>query len=834
MNRGRMTSRVRIQFVALVMLVGMGALGLRLWWIQVAHGAEWTSQLRGSSQATVRIPSVRGEIKDRNGVTLVQNRASYEVDFYLPEMVKGYRERFGSPPLSEYRAIINGMPKDQKEPDIIKIVNDGIVPRLNDLDLARDYNAAKLQRHYRNDTEVPFSYIKDIDFPTMAKFSEHDVGLPGVDIAIKPVRSYVYGALAAHILGYVGMPDDINKEEASKFTFYQQDVEGKSNIEKTMDEYLRGKPGVRYLRKNAKGTIEGVLREDPPQQGANVFLTIDTRIQAIAEEALRAVGRAGAVVVDPNNGNVLAMATVPSFDPNTFIPSIKAKDWKALQKDEGDPLVNRAISALPPGSTFKLITALSGLRGTKNLAGAKYSCGGGVSYGDHFFQCWVAEKHYTHGTLGLPDAIKVSCDSFFYQYGNAASIQSIDQIGKMLGIGEESGLQLTGEQTGNMPGPEWMQIHHPQERWSQAQTANVSIGQGYTLVSPLQLAMAYATIANGGVCYYPRLVDKILKQDGSPVLDERGNPAAAPPRVRSDLRQEISPDKIELVRKGLWKVVNEDGGTGGRARLKDWMVAGKTGTAQATDRGHKDTVAWFACFAPFDHPKYVVAVMVQGGEHGGSVAGPIATRIIERTLALDEGKFNMQVAWLAPAHKANPFQMIKDVNYAGGNVPSGDEENADESQNATAEMASSDASPDVEPEADTQGKVRRRASAPVARALPAAPAAPRNFFQRLFGVHSPPQLFSTALWSTPATGTCAGAPAAQPPARTHTMNPRLEKLRQDSAAWLMTGQPLHFYDRQSKKDFGAFLSKDRQQAHTQRGKTRIPRGLARERPAGGI
>jgi penicillin-binding protein 2 len=630
------------------------------------------------------------------------------------------------------------MPKDQKEPDIIKIVNDGIVPRLNDLDLARDYNAAKLQRHYRNDTEVPFSYIKDIDFPTMAKFSEHDVGLPGVDIAIKPVRSYVYGALAAHILGYVGMPDDINKEEASKFTFYQQDVEGKSNIEKTMDEYLRGKPGVRYLRKNAKGTLEGVLREDPPQQGANVFLTIDARIQAIAEEALRAVGRAGAVVVDPNNGNVLAMATVPSFDPNTFIPSIKAKDWKALQKDEGDPLVNRAISALPPGSTFKLITSLSGLRGTKNLANARYSCGGGVSYGDHFFQCWVAEKHYTHGTIGLPDAIKVSCDSFFYQYGNAAGIQSIDHIGKMLGIGEESGLQLTGEQTGNMPGPEWMQIHHPQERWSQAQTANVSIGQGYTLVSPLQLAMAYATIANGGICYYPRLVDKILKQDGSPALDEQGNPAAAPPRVRSDLRQEISPDKIELVRKGLWKVVNEDGGTGGRARLKDWVVAGKTGTAQATDRGHKDTVAWFACFAPFDHPKYVVAVMVQGGEHGGSVAGPIATRIIERTLALDEGKFNMQVAWLAPAHKANPFQMIKDVNYAGGNVPSGDEENADESQNATAQMASSDASPDVEPEADTQGKVRRRGSAPVVRTPPAATPAPRNFFQRLFGVHPRP------------------------------------------------------------------------------------------------
>ena len=737
MSKRRLSSRLRIQFLGLFMLLGVGSLGLRLWWIQVAHGQAWTAQIRGSSQATVRIPSVRGEIKDRNGVTLVQNRASYEVDFYLPEMVKGYRERFGSPPTTEYRATINGMPKDLREPDIIKIVNNGIVPRLNDLDLARDYNAGRLQKHYRNDTEVPFSYVKDIDFPTLAKFSEHDVGLPGVELAIKPVRSYVYGALASHLLGYVGMPDDIDKEEAKKFTFYQGDLEGKSNVEKIMDEYLRGKPGVRYLRRNAKGTIEGVLREDPPEQGANVFLTLDARIQAITEEALRAVPRAGAVVVDPNNGNILAMASVPSFDPNTFIPSIKAKDWTALQKDEGDPLVNRAISCLPPGSTFKLITSLAGLRGTKNLANARYSCGGGVSYGDHFFQCWINEKHSTHGTIGLADAIKVSCDSYFYQYGNAASIQSIDHIGKMLGVGEESGLQLTGEQTGNMPGPEWMQIHHPQERWSQAQTANVSIGQGYTLVSPLQLAMAYVTIANGGTCYYPRLVDKVLKQDGSAVLDDQGNPAAPPPRVRSDLHQEISPDHIELVRKGLWKVVNEDGGTGGRARLKEWVVAGKTGTAQATVRGHKDNCAWFACFAPFDHPKYVVAVMVQGSEgHGGSVAAPIADRILERSLALDEGKFDMQVAWLAPAHKANPFQLIKQVSFhdAGGNLGSDDEESANDSQNAPAQMANSDASPDVEPEADSQGKVRRKGPA-VARAVPAATPPARNFFQRIFGIH---------------------------------------------------------------------------------------------------
>src|SRR3954469_18805430 len=489
MNKRRANPRLRIQFLGLCMLLGCGALGLRLWWVQVARGAEYTSRIRGSSQATVRIPSVRGEIKDRNGLTLVQNRASYEVDFYLPEMVKGYRERYGQPPQTEYRAVISGMPKDQKIEDIIKIVNNGIVPRMDDLDLARDYNASQLARHFRNNREVPFSYIKDIDFPTMAKFSEHDVGLPGVEITIKPVRSYVFGALASHLLGYVGAPDDTNKEEAKKFTFYQSDVEGKSNVEKSMDEYLKGKTGVRYLRRKAKGQIDGVLREEPPKAGANVNLTIDAGIQMIAEEALRSVGRGAAVVIDPNNGNILAMASVPSFDPNTFIPSIKAKDWEALRKNEANPLINRAVSAFPPGSTFKLVTTLAGLR--KGLAAKTFNCGGGVTYGDHFFHCWIGEKGGSHGVLGIADAIKVSCNSFFYQFGNAAGIDAIDETGEELGLGKASGIEVKSDSRGVLPGPDWMRIHYPRERWSQEYTANVSIGQGYDLVPPLQLAMVY-------------------------------------------------------------------------------------------------------------------------------------------------------------------------------------------------------------------------------------------------------------------------------------------------------------------------------------------------------
>ena len=738
MRRGSRPT-LRIQFVGLCMLLGLSAIVLRLWWVQVARGELWAARVQSSSEATVRIPSIRGEIRDRNGVALVQNRASYEVDFYLPEMVKGYRQRYGRPPETQYRATINGMQKDMKEADIVRIVNDGIVPRLEDLDIARDYNARQLQRHYRNNTEVPYSYIKDIDFTTMAKFSEHDVGLPGVDVAIKPVRSYIYGALASHLLGYVGAPDDTNQEEARKYTFYQSDVEGKSNVEKTMDEYLRGQPGVRVLRRNAKGVIDGVVREEAPKQGANVYLTIDARIQAIADEALRAVGRGAAVVVDPNNGSVLAMASVPSFDPNAFIPSIKARDWKILREDRAHPLINRAVSAFPPGSTFKIVTALSGVR--KGLAKTKFACYGGVSYGDHYFQCWINEKGSAHGTLSVSDAIKVSCNAFFYQYGNAAGIDAIDQTGDELGLGKPTGIEITGESPGVLPGPDWMRINHPNEKWSSAYTANVSIGQGYDLATPLQMAMAYSTIANGGISYYPRLVDRVLNQDGTPALDDEGKVAVPQtPKLHADFRQVLTPDDIELIRRGFWKVVNEEGGTGHAAQMEGVEVAGKTGTAQAMLNGKKDTVSWFCCFAPYDHPRYTVVVMVQGGEHGGSVAAPIASRILQRTLAMNEGKYEPQLAWVAPAHKENPFDMIAAVKYKDDALatPGSDEENAASNGNQSTEaavMANPGGSPDVEPEADAQGQVK---NAPrVRRALPAGPVAtppprPRNFFERMF------------------------------------------------------------------------------------------------------
>jgi penicillin-binding protein 2 len=225
-------------------------------------------------------------------------------------------------------------------------------------------------------------------------------------------------------------------------------------------------------------------------------------------------------------------------------------------------------------------------------------------------------------------------------------------------------------------------------------------------------------------------------------LDEDGKIAVPDqPKVHADFRPEVSPADIELERHGFWNVVNADGGTGGRARLKGVQVAGKTGTAQAKYKGKQDTISWFVCWAPFDNPKYTIAVMVQGGEHGGSVACPIAARIMERSLAMDEGKFEAQVAWLPPARKANPFQMIKEVSFRDSGIDSGngDDENANGSQGSDVQMAGAGGDPDVEPEADSRGKVARRAAAPSARAVPvAAPQPQRNFFQRLFGVKRQP------------------------------------------------------------------------------------------------
>ena len=254
MKRTRAGSRILL--LGLLVLLSMGAITWRLWEVQVIKGEEYASRVSGGSQVTVRLPAVRGEILDRNGIKLVENRASFEVDFYLPDMVRAYREANGTVPMVSYRGKVHNMPRDLKEADVVKIVSQTVIPQLEEIGVAKDYSANALQIHYRTNREVPYNYRQDLKFDEMALFSEKNLGLAGVNVSVKPVRWYVYGSMAAHILGYVGSPRDLDKlPDLRSFNFYEPDVEGKAQIELSMNEHLKGKPGARILRRNAKGVI---------------------------------------------------------------------------------------------------------------------------------------------------------------------------------------------------------------------------------------------------------------------------------------------------------------------------------------------------------------------------------------------------------------------------------------------------------------------------------------------------------------------------------------------------------------------------------------------------
>jgi len=632
-----------------------------------------------------------------------------EVEFYLPDIVRAWKEEHDHVPTTNYWGLDHGMRARKSEPDIVKIVNESIVPHLEKLGLAGDYNSRKLQVHFRDNAEVPYVYRQDLDFETMARFSENSLDLPGVTVTLKPVRHYVYGALAAHLFGYVGLPKEIDKEEAAQFNFYQPDVEGKAQIEQAYDDVLRGKPGTKFLQRNAHGVIDGETKRIEPNQGSKVCLTIDARIQTIVEKALRVVGRGAAIVLDPNSGEILAMASVPSFDPNQFVPSISKADWEKLAKDQTDPLMNRAVNAYAPGSTFKLCTALSGIRA--GVGDSQFECTGGVQYGNKYMKCWVLTAKPPmppHGRQDLTTAIKNSCDPFFYQYGNAAGIDQIDAVGGMLGLGQKTELPLNNVASGVMPGTAWLAQNYPHERWSPGYTANTAIGQGFVLATPLQVANMAATVANGGIVYQPHLVEKVVSQDGAVVKEE-------PAKVRTDFLKEsgITADQFEKVRKGMWRVVNDRDGTARKARVKDVQVAGKTGTAQFWRNGIKDYHTWFICFAPYDKPRYVICVFVQGGKSGGSVPAPIAAKILEQIFAMEKGQ---EVKLESLSSAIGNFQPIAGIDFAkdlpaqyGGDTAPAPEANGEESPESGngSNGGIPAAKPDIQEDADSHVKNRK-------------------------------------------------------------------------------------------------------------------------------
>ncbi len=691
---------MRVFVLALFMLAGLVVLTSKLWHEQVVEQTKWYDRVKTGSSVTVRIPSVRGEIRDRNGITLVANRSSYAVDFYLPQMVKGYRESFAELvkqdeelvkrdpskkhifPIASYRTTIDGMPDDVRVPDIVQIVNETVIPTFKDLNIASDpnvrkldYNADQLERHFRTNEQVPYRYLEDVSFNTIAKLSENDSDLPGVEVALRPVRQYIYGSLAAHVLGYVGSPQDINKEaDIADFTYYQPDVVGQSSVERAFDKYLRGKPGVRKLERTAKGKVGAEIERIAPTPGAHVYLTIDARIQMIVERTLReaGVGRAAAVVVDPNNGDILAMASVPNYDPNVFIPKISAEDMKHFDDDGADPLLNRCIGGYAPGSTFKTITALAGLH-----AGISpyrtFNCAGGVTYGNKLMKCWIFGKG-VHGSLDMLGGIKNSCNCYFFQLANSiggekkTALAEIETIGDVMGLGMKSDLPLSGERSGILPGPRYLTAKGMSAMLnSSGNIANTSIGQGMVEATPVQMAMICATLANGGTSYFPRLVSRLVDSNGDDIRESDGSLALPlEPKVRATLQGiGITRDQVEIVRRGMWKVVNEPGGTGKAAAIKGVEVAGKTGTAQfwrvEKDKlKEKDNRVWFMCFAPYKQPKYAICVMVEGAKSGGGVAAPIVQKMLKEALGLEAG-YDTQPKWLPPV--AGSFEQIEKIAF---------------------------------------------------------------------------------------------------------------------------------------------------------------------------
>lgn len=744
--------RFRLYVFALAMMCGFSVLVFRLWSLQIDRREEFAKMVPGAKKERARIPGPRGEIKDRNGIVLATNKASFEVRVNLAEVVSEFRRdaKIHKKEIPEVLVdvIERGIRRQKKELDIYAVFEETIARQMRRMGVHKDYTVDSLRVHYRTfGGAVPWVYRDDLTFAEFSRIAEHNLGLPGVTVAERASRVYPLKSVACHILGYVRLPDDqrVSAEERKGWDYYVPDDFGGAGVEKSFDSHLRGKPGVRVMQRDQRGRSVGELFDEyeEPRKGNDVYLTLDARMQIIADKALRDanVGRGAAVIIEPHSGEVLAMVSVPSFDPNQFIPSIQQADWDLLLHNKTVPLLNRAVKGYAPGSTFKIPISFAGC-----LAGiqkSRFNCSGSVTYGNTSMQCWIQRQNGgSHGTIDLSEAIMKSCNCFFYRYGNAAGIGNITKVGKILGVGERTGIELEDEDSGILPNPTWLRINRPAERWSDGQTANTSIGQGMVLASPLQMASVTATVANGGKAWNPHLLKRVMDGD-KVVLDN-------PPSLRGDLSVNVTPDEVELIRKGMWKVVNDPGGTGKGAKITGIEVAGKTGTAQnwrRDERGNKvdDNHTWFISFAPYQSPKLAVCVLVQNGKSGGGVAAPVARRVLEQCLALENG-YNPVVEALPPAE--GHFKQILQVQYVDAGVPvvpAAADEDGDTGVGApVAEPEETaprvNATPNIRRKADSAGSARSNSGENVPQAVPKRRVGIFNrdsqnsggFFRRLF------------------------------------------------------------------------------------------------------
>lgn len=555
----------------------------------------WETQKQARTYL-LSIPAPRGQITDRNGTPLAQNRVAYNLGLKFPT------------------------PLEFSDSEAVSFARSQILTAESLMGRKFEVSDRAILQHYKNRGILPFFLAEDLKPEEISAVSR---GL-GSGLFLQPsyVRHYPLAAMAGHIVGYTGRQAPLSVKPIENRDLIFPDAEGREGLEKFFDNELRGTSGVLNVTLNAEGkrTAERVIREPVP--GYNVITTLDLKVQKACEDALAASGRRGAVVViDPNSGEVLGMASRPSFDPNEFIPIIRPEVFNQLNNDPSAPLFPRAFrTAYPPGSTFKAVVGLAALQSGLITPETRIGCPGGLQVGNFYFRNWRSGHS---GDLTLAQALAQSCNTWFYQAGLKIGAEPIIEWAHALGLGRRTGIMLESESGGNIPTDEYMLKVH-RRKIMQGDIANMSIGQGDILITPLQMAQAMGVIAAGGIFHQTRLVKQVQSIDNKVV-------SAYPDRVRAELN--ITEENLANLRKGLVMVTSDGSGTGRRAAtVKGIQVAGKTGTAQWGPVSKRRNAAWFTGFAPAERPLYAFAAVVEGnpGETiaGGANAAPIIGAVL--------------------------------------------------------------------------------------------------------------------------------------------------------------------------------------------------------------
>jgi penicillin-binding protein 2 len=591
----------KIKIVVALLLIAISIILVRLFYLQVIKGAEFKQKSENNSIRFRNLKPLRGLIMDRNGIVLVDNSPSFDV-LYIPNKVKG--NEFSVEKLKE-------------------------LYKSKSLEFSYDQSIPKTVKPY-----LPIKLEKNVSMEEVALVETNALNLPGIYIDVSPVRSYLDGEMLAPVIGYTG---EISQEDLEKNNdeYAYGDVLGKHGVEKFLDAYIRGRRGAELVEVNVYGKEIKNLGRIDPVSGYNVMLTIDADLQKAMWQAFE--GKSGAAVaLDTRDGSVLAMVSSPSFDPNLFNSGISHDEWDKLQKNPLSPLSNKAISGqYPPGSTYKLIVAATALEEGIITPDTKIFCKGSFALGNRTYRCW---KKHGHGWVNLHQAIVESCDVYFYTVGKMLGVDKIAEYAKRFGLGEAAGIDLPNEKSGLVPTKDW-KLNRKKVAWQLGETISISIGQGFDLTTPLQLANAYCAFANGGTLWRPHLVKYIESTDGKIYKEFL-------PKKKGELK--LSQKNMDILSNALWGVVNEPGGTGHAARILNIDVCGKTGTSQVIGLPEIEKVrrakrigsfqkdhALFVGYAPLKNPEIAVVVILENAGGGGLVAAPLARKILE---AYFEGK----------------------------------------------------------------------------------------------------------------------------------------------------------------------------------------------------